>query len=117
MQVKLMAIETEYSSGIITEEEVKKQKAEVSLEVDFYGSLDGASKFIFGNAKLLFFMIFIIIIPAGILIDIFTRSAEIVDAIKTYIYLAIGSGIVFILPVFLISVAVGIAVTRLVYVD
>ena len=52
MQVKMMAVETEYSSGSINEEEAQKRKSEIKQESDFYGSMDGASKFISGNVKI-----------------------------------------------------------------
>jgi len=112
MQVKMMAIETVFSAGEISEEEVQKQKAEVRQEADFFGALDGACKFISGNAKVIILITFIIIL-GGTLIEIFQNGVEIIDALKTYMYLSIGNGIIFMLPVFIISLAAGITVTRL----
>ena len=109
MQVKMMAVETEYSSGAISEEEAKKQKAEIRQESDFYGSMDGASKFISGNVKV---GIFIIIIEClgGVIIGSALYGEQNVGT--TYISLAIGDGLVTQLPALLISVAMGIVVTR-----
>jgi len=112
MQIKMMAIEVEYSSGVITEEQVKQRKAEVQEEFDFYSALDGCTKFISGNAKIIVFIIFSIIL-GGTTIDYFINDVVFIDAVKTYIHLSVGAGIVFILPVFIISLAVGISVTRL----
>ena len=112
MQVKMLAIEAEYSSGVITEEQASQRKAELIEESDFYGSLDGATKFISGNVKINIFIIFGIIF-GGTAIDYFINDAVLIDAIKTYIRFSIGAGIVFFLPVFIIFLAAGIFVTRL----
>jgi len=113
MQVKLMAIEALYNSGEINEEEAASQKAAVQKESDFLGSLDGSVKFLSGNVKVNIFIIMIIFI-GGSLIDILYRGISVDNAIFTYISFAVGSGILFMLPPFLLSVAVGCLVTRLV---
>ncbi|MCL2441100.1 MAG: flagellar biosynthesis protein FlhA [Treponema sp.] len=108
MQVKMMAVETEYSSGAISEEEAKRQKAEIRQESDFYGSMDGASKFISGNVKVGVFII-IVKMLGGFIIGS-TRGEA--DVIGIYIRLAVGDGLVTQLPALLISTAMGIVVTR-----
>ncbi|MCL2720336.1 MAG: flagellar biosynthesis protein FlhA [Treponema sp.] len=109
MQVKMMAVETEYTSGAITEEEAKKQKAEIRQESDFYGSMDGASKFISGNVKVGVFII-IVEILGGFIIG--STMYDETNVVSTYISLAIGDGLVTQLPALLVSVAMGIVVTR-----
>jgi len=109
MQVKMMGVETEYSQGSITEEEAKRQKAEIRQESDFYGSMDGASKFISGNVKVGVFII-IVEILGGFIIGSTMYGES--DVINTYISLAVGDGLVTQLPALLISVAMGIVVTR-----
>jgi flagellar biosynthesis protein FlhA len=108
MQVKMMAVETEYSSGAINEDEAQKRKAQIQKESDFYGSMDGASKFISGNVKVGVFII-IVEMLGGFIIGS-TRNEQ--DVISIYIRLAIGDGLVTQLPALLISTAMGIVVTR-----
>ena len=109
MPVRYMAIDTEYSQGSITEEEAQKRKAQVQKEADFYGAMDGASKFISGNVKVGIFIIVVEII-GGIIIGSVIRGEA--DVFKFYVALAIGDGLLTQLPALLISTAVGIAVTR-----
>ena len=109
MQVKMMAVETEYSSGAITEEEAKRQKAEIRQESDFYGSMDGASKFISGNVKIGVFIIIVEMLGGFIIGSVMYGEANVVP---TYISLAIGDGLVTQLPALLVSTAMGIVVTR-----
>jgi flagellar biosynthesis protein FlhA len=109
MQVKMMAVETEYSSGAISEEEAKRQKAEIRQESDFYGSMDGASKFISGNVKVGIFII-VVEMLGGFIIGSVLYGEQ--DVVSTYIGLAIGDGLVTQLPALLISTAMGIVVTR-----
>jgi len=111
MQVKMMAVETEYSSGSITEEEAQKRKAEIKQEADFYGSMDGASKFISGNVKIGIFII-VIDILGGIIIGGGINNEGVGFAASHYIRLSIGDGLVTQLPALLISTAMGIVVTR-----
>ncbi|MDR0463974.1 MAG: flagellar biosynthesis protein FlhA [Treponema sp.] len=109
MQVKMMAVETEYSQGSITEEEAKKQKAEIRQESDFYGSMDGASKFISGNVKIGVFIIVVEMLGGFIIGSVMYGEA---DVFSTYISLAVGDGLVTQLPALLVSTAMGIVVTR-----
>ncbi|MCL2066896.1 MAG: flagellar biosynthesis protein FlhA [Treponema sp.] len=111
MQVKFMAIETEYSSGSITEEEAQRRKAQVQKESDFYGSMDGASKFISGNVKIGVFVT-VINVLGGIIIGVALHGEPIAYAVNNYISLSIGDGLVTQLPALLVSTAMGIVVTR-----
>jgi len=109
MQVKMMAVETEYSSGAITEEEAKNQKKQIQKESDFYGSMDGASKFISGNVKVGVFIIVVEMLGGFIIGSTIHNESNVVS---TYIRLAVGDGLVTQLPALLISTAMGIVVTR-----
>ena len=109
MQPRMMAIETEYSSGAITEEEAQRQKDEIKRESGFFGSMDGASKFISGNVKVGIFII-IVEMLGGFIIGSVMYGEE--NVFSTYISFAIGDGLVTQLPALLISVAMGIVVTR-----
>ena len=109
MTVKMMAIDTEYSSGSITEEEAQKRKEQVQKESDFYGSMDGASKFISGNVKVGVFIIIVEMI-GGFIIGRSLYGEQ--NVIYRYISLAIGDGLVTQLPALMISTAMGIVVTR-----
>ena len=109
MQVKMMAVETEFNSGSISEEEAQKRKAQIQKESDFYGSMDGASKFISGNVKVGVFII-VVEMLGGFIIGSVMYGEQ--DVFSTYISLAIGDGLVTQLPALLISTAMGIVVTR-----
>jgi len=111
MPVKMMAIDAELSSGIISEEEAQKRKTQVQKESDFYASMDGASKFISGYVKVGIFIILLEMI-AGMIIGMTMLDMAPGEAVQTYIRLAIGDGLVTQLPTFLISTAMGIVVTR-----
>jgi flagellar biosynthesis protein FlhA len=111
MQVKMMSIETEYSSGSITEEEAQKRKAQVQKESDFYGSMDGASKFISGNVKVGIF-ITVVNILGGVIIGVAMHQEPLGAAVKNYIGFSIGDGLLSQFPALLVSTAMGIVVTR-----
>jgi len=114
MQVKMMGVETEYSSGSITEEEAQKRKAQIQKESDFYGSMDGASKFISGNVKIGIFIV-VIDVLGGIIIGVSIHGEPLAGpggALSTYVSLTVGDGLVSQLPALLISTAMGIVVTR-----
>ena len=109
MQVKMMGVETEYSSGSISEEEAQRRKKLIQQEADFYGSMDGASKFISGNVKVGVLILAVEII-GGIVVGTFVHGVQ--DAASIYVRLAIGDGLVTQLPALMISTAMGIVVTR-----
>ncbi len=108
---KQMAIEAEYNSGAITEEEAAKRKNELEREVDFYGAMDGASKFVSGNVKI-GILITVINIVGGIVVGVTLHGESIAEASQTYIRFAVGDGLVTQFPALLISTATGIIVTR-----
>jgi flagellar biosynthesis protein FlhA len=111
MQPKLLAIDTEYSSGSITEEEAQRRKAQIQQESDFYGSMDGASKFISGNVKV-GILITVINVVGGIIVGMTLNNEPLSLALNNYVTLAIGDGLISQFPALLISAAMGIVVTR-----
>ena len=108
---KQMAIEAEYNSGLITEEEATRKKNYLQKEVDFYGAMDGSSKFVSGNVKV-GIIITLVNIIGGMIVGLVAHGESLDLAISTYIPLAIGDGLVTQLPALLISVSTGIIVTR-----
>jgi len=115
-QVKLMTIEIEYNNGAITEEEAQARKKEVQEESDFLGALDDSSKYVLGYVKIILYIFevsYIGIILICILRYIF-RGESISDSI-TYFPLIISNGILCILPVFLLSITMGVIITREAY--
>ncbi|HVP18203.1 MAG TPA: flagellar biosynthesis protein FlhA [Spirochaetia bacterium] len=108
---KQMAIEAEYNSGLITEEEATRKKNDLQREADFYGSMDGASKFISGNVKV-GILITVVQIVGGLIVGMTLHGEDLNTALSTYISLAIGDGLVTQLPALMISTATGIIVTR-----
>lgn len=108
---KQMAIEAEYNSGLITEEEATRKKNDLQREADFYGAMDGASKFVSGNVKV-GILITVIQIVGGLIVGMTLHGETWQVAFDTYISLAIGDGLVTQLPALLISTATGIIVTR-----
>ncbi len=111
MPTKNMAIEAEYNSGAITEEEARARKTEVQKEADFYGAMDGASKFVSGNVKIGIF-ITVINLVAGLTFGMLFRNEPFAKAIQTYASLTIGDGLLSQLPSLFVSVATGLIVTR-----
>ncbi len=108
---KQMAIEAEYNSGILTEEEAARKKLELEKEVDFYGAMDGASKFVSGNVKV-GILITVVNIVGGLVVGMTIHGEPFNQALNTYVQLAIGDGLVTQLPALLISTATGLIVTR-----
>jgi flagellar biosynthesis protein FlhA len=108
---KQMAIEAEYNSGLIAEEEAIRKKNDLQREADFYGAMDGASKFVSGNVKVAI-LITVIQIVGGLIVGMTLHGETWQTAFDTYISLAIGDGLVTQLPALLISTATGIIVTR-----
>jgi flagellar biosynthesis protein FlhA len=108
---KQMALEAEYNSGLITEEEATRKKNELQREADFYGAMDGASKFISGNVKV-GILITLVNIIGGMVVGMTIHREPFNVALDTYVSLTIGDGLVTQLPALLISTATGIIVTR-----
>jgi flagellar biosynthesis protein FlhA len=108
---KQMAIEAEYNSGAITEEESISRKNDLQREVDFYGAMDGSSKFVSGNVKI-GILITVVNILGGIIIGAALHGESITAAVGTYIAFSVGDGLLSQFPALLISTATGIIVTR-----
>ena len=108
---KQMAIDADMNAGILTPEEAKERRAEVAKEADFYGSMDGASKFVKGDA-IAGILILVINVVGGLIIGLLQHDLSISDAAQSYILLAIGDGLVAQIPSLLLSIATAIIVTR-----
>ncbi len=108
---KQMAIEAEYNSGAISEEESFRRKNQLQQEVDFYGAMDGSSKFVSGNVKI-GILITVVNILGGVIIGVVIHGEPISAAVGTYIAFAIGDGLLSQFPALLVSTATGIIVTR-----
>ena len=111
MPGKQMAIDADLNAGLLTDEEAKKRREEISRESDFYGAMDGASKFVRGDVIAGLLITFINII-GGLVIGTMQQGMAIGDAAATYTLLTIGDGLVSQIPSLLISTAAGIIVTR-----
>jgi flagellar biosynthesis protein FlhA len=111
MPGKQMAIDADLNAGIITQDQARERRAEVRAESDFYGSMDGASKFVRGDA-IAGILIMVINIVGGLLIGVMMHDLPAGEATKTYTLLTIGDGLVAQIPGLLLSVAVAIIVTR-----
>ncbi len=109
---KQMAIDADLNAGVLTREEAKDRRNEVREEADFYGSMDGASKFVRGDAVAGILILFINIV-GGILIGSIEHGMPVGEAVKTYTLLTIGDGLVAQIPALLLSVAVAVLVTRM----
>ncbi|GAB2458226.1 flagellar biosynthesis protein FlhA [Conyzicola lurida] len=111
MPGKQMAIDADLNAGLITDAQARARRAEVSAEADFYGAMDGASKFVKGDA-IAGIVIIIINLIGGIAIGMLQRGLEIGEALNTYALLTIGDGLVTQIPALLMAVSTGIIVTR-----
>ena len=108
---KQMAIDADLNAGILTPEEAKERRADVAKEADFYGSMDGASKFVKGDA-IAGILILVINVVGGLIIGLLQHNLPIGVAAQSYILLAIGDGLVAQIPSLLLSIATAIIVTR-----
>jgi len=111
MPGKQMAIDADLNAGLLTDDEAKKRREEISRESDFYGAMDGASKFVRGDVIAGLLITFINII-GGLVIGTMQEGMAIGDAAARYTLLTIGDGLVSQIPALLISTASGIIVTR-----
>lgn len=111
MPGKQMSIDADLNSGLIDEEQARKRRKNLQMEADFYGAMDGASKFVKGDA-IAGIIITLINIVGGIIIGVVMNGMEMMQAVETYIMLTIGDGLVSQIPALLISTASGILVTR-----
>lgn len=111
MPGKQMAIDADLNAGVLTAEEATERRREIAEEADFYGSMDGASKFVKGDA-IAGILILAINIIGGLTIGIVQNDMAVADAAQAYILLSIGDGLVAQIPSLLLSIATAIIVTR-----
>lgn len=111
MPGKQMSIDADLNSGLIDEATAKKKRADLQSEADFYGAMDGASKFVKGDA-IAGLIITMINIVGGIIIGVVVSGMSAADAAQTYTRLTVGDGLVSQVPALLISTSAGILVTR-----
>src|SRR5262249_26972609 len=111
MPGKQMAIDSDLSSGLIDETEAKRRRKELEQESTFFGAMDGASKFVRGDAIAGLIIVAINLI-GGILIGVFQHKMPIADASSTYTVMTIGDGLVSQIPALVISIAAGFLVSK-----
>ena len=111
MPGKQMSIDADLNAGLITEAEARQRRRQIQREADFYGAMDGASKFIKGDA-IAGIIIVLIDFIGGLLIGMFGRGFDFQQALNTYTLLTVGDGLVSQIPALLVSTATGIIVTR-----
>jgi len=111
MPGKQMAIDADLSSGLITDDEARTKRSDISREADFYGAMDGASKFVRGDAVAGLLITFINVI-GGLIIGTAQMGMTFSEAASTYTLLTVGDGLVSQIPGLLISTAAGIVVSR-----
>src|SRR3954469_25049431 len=111
MPGKQMAIDADLNAGQITDEEARLRRSEISREADFYGAMDGASKFVKGDA-IAGILIVLINLIGGIVVGMAQQGMPLAQAVQHYSLLTVGDGLTAQIPALLISVAAGIVVTR-----
>jgi flagellar biosynthesis protein FlhA len=111
MPGKQMAIDADLNAGLINEKQARKRRKEVTSEADFYGSMDGASKFVKGDA-IAAIIITLINLIGGFAVGVMQRGLAPGEAVSTYSLLTVGDGLVSQIPALLISTATGLIVTR-----
>jgi flagellar biosynthesis protein FlhA len=111
MPGKQMAIDADLNAGLIGEDVARKRRAEIAQEADFYGAMDGASKFVRGDA-VAGIIILLINIIGGLIVGVLQHNLDIAVAAKNYTLLTIGDGLVAQIPALVISTAAGIVVSR-----
>ena len=111
MPGKQMAIDADLNAGLIGEQEAKVRRAEVGQEAEFYGAMDGASKYVHGDA-VAGILVTVINVIGGLIVGMAQHDLAFGDAVKTYTLLAIGDGLVAQIPSLIISIAAGMVVSR-----
>ncbi len=111
MPGKQMSIDADLNAGLITDKEARDRRKNIQREADFYGAMDGASKFVKGDA-IAAIIIIVINIVGGFVIGMLQRNLDVLQALQTYTLLTVGEGLVNQIPALLISTATGIVVTR-----
>jgi flagellar biosynthesis protein FlhA len=111
MPGKQMAIDADLNAGLLTQEQARERRQEVREEADFYGSMDGASKFVRGDATA-GILILIINIVGGFFVGVFQHGLSAAESARTYTLLTIGDGLVAQVPALMLSIAAAVIVTR-----
>ena len=111
MPGKQMAIDADLNAGLIGEDDARKRRQEVAREADFFGAMDGASKFVRGDA-VAGILVLVINVLGGLVVGVFQHDLAVADAAKNYTLLAIGDGLVAQIPALVISIAAGVIVSR-----
>jgi len=111
MPGKQMSIDADLNAGLINEEEARRRRGEIAREADFYGAMDGSSKFVRGDA-IAGIMIVVVNVVGGIIIGTLQKGMELATAASTFTLLTIGDGLVTQIPALIVSTAAGIIVTR-----
>jgi len=111
MPGKQMSIDADLNAGLINEQQARERREKIEKEADFYGAMDGASKFVKGDA-IASIIIVIINLIAGFIVGMAIHGMDVMTALETYSILSIGDGLVSQIPALLISTAAGIIVTR-----
>jgi len=111
MPGKQMAIDADLNAGLIGEAEAKQRRSDVAMEAEFYGSMDGASKYVQGDA-VAGILVTLINVIGGLIVGMLQHDMGFADAVKNYTLLAIGDGLVAQIPSLIISIAAGMVVSR-----
>ncbi|XKH58307.1 flagellar biosynthesis protein FlhA (plasmid) [Citricoccus nitrophenolicus] len=111
MPGKQMAIDADLAAGLITEDQARQRRADVTAEADFYGAMDGASKFVKGDA-IAGIIILVINLVGGVVVGMMMHGMDAMEALETFALLSIGDGLVTIIPSVLMATATGMIVTR-----
>lgn len=111
MPGKQMSIDADLNAGLITDNDARRRRGEIEQEANFYGSMDGASKFVRGDAVAGIIIVFVNII-GGLIIGVLQKGMPVADAARNYTLLTIGDGLVTQVPALIVSTAAGILVTR-----
>ena len=111
MPGKQMSIDADLNTGLISDTEARKRRREIENEANFYGAMDGASKFVRGDAVAGIIIVLVNII-GGLIVGVLQQGMPIADAARTYILLTVGDGLVTQVPALIVSTAAGMLVTR-----
>ena len=111
MPGKQMAIDADLNAGVIDDNEARRRRAEVTAESDFYGAMDGASKFVKGDA-IAAIIITAVNLIGGLLIGVIQKGQPIGEAVQTYSLLTVGDGLISQIPALLVSISSGLIITR-----
>lgn len=111
MPGKQMAIDADLNAGLIGEDEARRRRKEIGQEAEFYGAMDGASKYVRGDA-VAGILVIVINIIGGMIVGVVQHDLSFADAVQNYTLLAIGDGLVAQIPALIISVAAGVVVSR-----